>query len=702
MLPSIGPSAQEDTSMIDYSVSDGVCTLRLNAPPLNTITFELLDDLCRCIHRANEDATVEGIVITGTPEHFSAGADVNLFREITCAEDAIRTSRVFQEAFQEVEDSVKPVVATVAGKVMGSALELPMACHFRVCAKGAKFSMPEVNLGINPGAGGTQRLPRLIGVEAALQMLLTGKPIDAEASLELGLVDDVCGPDELLDVAKDMLRSDCIIMKTRDRIDKVSDAKANDAAFRKAEEVIAKGCPEIIAPARILEAVKTGLEESFDAGLRKEQEVFAECMDTLATQNKIYLFFATRDTGKIPEIADVEPRPIRKAAVIGMGSMGTGIAQALIMGGVPTVVRDEEQPALEKGMAKIRDSFQRAVAQKKIPPERPDKMLALISTTTDWQGVADADLVIEAVFEDASVKRSVIASLEKVCSDDAVIASNTSTISLDVLAEGMAHPERFVGMHFFNPAYRMPLVEIIRRDGAPDRVIATALTFAKRIRKTPVLVRNREGFLINRMFVPYLKEAFWLLEEGAEAEAVDRAMVDFGFAMGPLTLIDMAGIDILVHTDRVLTEAFPGHGPLSQVATGLVEQGHMGQKTGSGVYKYEKGDYTPHRSDVTDRIIAEARETPGREIGQEEITDRLVLRMVNEAFHILKENIVQRESDIDAATVLGIGFPDFRGGVMKYARDIGLDTVLTRLEAFAAQRGERFSPCELLREMKGV
>ncbi|MEW6354789.1 MAG: 3-hydroxyacyl-CoA dehydrogenase NAD-binding domain-containing protein [Planctomycetota bacterium] len=686
--------------MIDYSVSDGVCLLRLNTPPLNTITFELLDELRECVRRANADAAVQGIIITGAPGHFSAGADINLFKQIKSADDAIRTSRLFQEAFQEVEDSAKPVVAAVGGRVMGSALELPMACHFRACEKSATFSMPEVTLGINPGAGGTQRLPRLIGVGPALDMLLTGKPIDAEAALDLGLMDAVCERDELLSAAKNMLRSGGAAIRTRDRIVKVSDPD-----FRRAEEMVEKGRREIIAPRKILEAVRIGLTESFDAGLRKEQDVFAECMNTPATQNKIYLFFATRETGKAPELASTKPRDIRRAAVIGMGSMGTGIAQAIVMGGVPVVVRDEEGTALERGMDRIRDSFRRAVEQKKITAEQRDAALALISTTTNWRGVADADLVIEAVFEDVKAKRSVIALIEKVCREDTIIASNTSTISLDILAEGMRRPGRLIGLHFFNPAHRMPLVEAIRRKETRDNVIATALAFAKTIRKTPVLVRNREGFLVNRMFVPYLKEAFWLLEEGTPAGGIDRAMVDFGFAMGPLALIDMAGIDILVHTDRVLTEAFPSHGPLSQIVTRLVEEDHLGQKTESGVYKYEKGDYTPYRSAITDRIVAEAQKASARtprEVGPEEITDRLILRMVNEAFYILKEGIVRRESDLDAATVLGIGFPDFRGGVLKYARDLGLDTVLKKLDALAGQLGERFSPCELLREMKGV
>jgi 3-hydroxyacyl-CoA dehydrogenase len=691
--------------MIDYDRTQNVCVLRLNAPPVNTITFTLLEELSAAMRRANQDAAVRGIVLTGDQNHFSAGADVNIFREIATADDAVRASRVFQEAFQEVEDSPKPIVAAVAGKVMGSALELAMACHFRVCAKGTTFSMPEVTLGINPGAGGTQRLPRLIGPEAALKMLLTGEAISAGEALALGLVDAIC--DEA--GAKALLQSGRPALKTRERAEKVRDASAKDAAFRWAESLLKNVRPEIIAPRNILEAVKTGIEGSFEAGLRAEQEVFSECMNTLATRNKIYLFFATRETSKVDARFAVsheeKPTEIRRAAVIGLGAMGTGIAQAIITAGIPVVVRDENESAARKGMDRISSSIQKRVEQGKLSPQRAKETLGLISATTQWEPIAGADLVVEAVFEDAQVKRSVIAKLEKVCSSNAIIATNTSTISLDVLAEGMKRPERFIGMHFFNPAHRMPLVEVIWRDASQKGIIAAAMKFAKVIRKTPVLVKNREGFLVNRIFIPYLKEAFWLWEEGADPRAMDSAMVEFGFPMGPLTLADMAGLDILAHVDRVMSKVFPSHGCLSPVAIRLVEQGHLGQKSGAGVYKYEKGDYTPHRHDVGERILAKVRRQSGRtprEVGKDEITERLTLRMVNEAFYVLEEGIAQRESDIDAAMVLGTGFPDFRGGVLKYARDLGLSTVLNRLERLEKRFGERFSPCSHLREMKGV
>lgn len=698
--------------MIQYDVSCGLCVLRVS-PRLTSLSFPVLEEFQTAIARANDDGQVCGIVITAGPDHFPTGADLHLFEEIVCDEDALRVSRVFQEAFGRIEDSAKPVVAAVGGWMIGGALELAIACHARVCTPQARFQMPEVTLGINPGAGGTQRLPRLIGPEAALKMLLTGETIDVRRAIELGLVDAVCDGDKLIETARGLierLRQDpTAVRATGLRTDKIDDAASNAAGLARAAEQVATVRPEIIAPAKILEAVRTGLDESFAAGLLKEQQVFAQCMATPATQNKIYLFFATRRTGKVAGLDGIEPGEITTAAVVGMGSMGAGIAQAMLGAGVPVIVHDQDPAAMHRGVERIRGSLQKRVEQGKLSPQRAESMLSLITEATSWVDLAPANLVVEAVFEDVAVKRSVLANLERVCPAQTVIASNTSTISFDRLAQGMQHPEQLVGMHFFNPAHRMPLVEIVRHAATSLDVLATALGFAKRLRKTPVVANNREGFLVNRLFIPYLKEAFWLLEDGADPQDIDAAMVEFGFPMGPLALIDMAGLDILAFTDRVLCEAFPHHGPISPIVTRLVEQGHAGQKTGAGVYKYQKGDYTPYCHDVTQTIIAEVRRSRQQPVGgrpektgKDQIAERLVLRMVAEAFRVLEEGVAQRESDLDVAMVLGTGFPDFRGGVIRYAYDLGIDAVVDRLEQLEKQCGERFSPCERLRQTKGA
>jgi 3-hydroxyacyl-CoA dehydrogenase len=689
---------------LEYQVSDGVCLLRLNAPPLNTLTLPLLDQLRAAVRQANEDPAVQAIVIAGSGEHFSAGADVHLFQHLESPESAIQLSRIFQAAFHEVEDSSKPVAAALTGNVVGGALELAVACHYRCAAASSRFSMAEVKLGINPAAGGTQRLPRLVGPEAALQMLLTAAVVNAARALELGLVDAVVPSGQELDGARQLLRS-ASVRRTRDRTNKVADPVARNAAYEQAASLVAHVRPEIVAPQKIIECVRTGLEESFAAGLLREQTAFAECLDTAGARNKIRLFFATRQTGKLPELADVPAATVVSAAVVGVGTMGAGIAQALLAAGVRVTLLDQNEAALQKGLQRIRTALERRVADGKLPRERAERMLDLLGVSSHWQAAAEAGLVVESVFEDPEVKRAVLKRLDAVCTPDTILATNTSTICLDALAAGLSHPERLIGLHFFNPAQRMPLVEVIRRETTSALTLATSVKLCRAMRKTPVLVRNREGFLVNRVFVPYLQEAFSLLEEGATAAEIDAAAVEFGFPMGPLALIDMAGLDILVHSQRVLHHAYRYHGPLSPIAVRLMQRGHLGQKTGAGVYRYEAGSHTPLASSDTAEVIAEVRDESGRhprEIGREEIVERLVLRMVGEAYRVLEEGIARSASDVDVAMVLGTGFPDFRGGVIQYARDLGVDRVRRRLEELAAECGERFLPSHLMREEPGT
>lgn len=680
--------------MIDYQVTGGVAELTLNAPPANAINSSMLEKLGALIRRAGDEESVCAVTIRGSSGQFSAGADIKLFQSLRRPEDAIALSRSFQDAFQVVEDSAKPVVAVMTGKVMGGALELAMACHLRVCDESTLFSMPEVRLGINPGAGGTQRLPRLIGVEKALRMMLGPETVNARQALEAGLVDAVCAPGEVAATLRGLLGEAGSWKKTAGRDEKIRDREANAAALVQGREQAARGPAEIIAPAKILEAVECGLNESVGAGFAREREVFAECMETLGTQNKIYLFFASRSTGKISELENVAGAAIERPAVVGTGTMGAGIVQALLMRGLPVLIWDREPEMLEACRKRIEASLEKLASQGRLSADRLRETLGRLTLASAWKDLAQCDLVIESVFERLDVKRAVLTELESVCPSETLLASNTSTLSLDLLAEKMAHPDRLIGLHFFNPAHRMPLVEVIRRDATPDPVTATALRFARTLRKTPVLVRNREGFLVNRLFIPYLKEAFALLEEGAPAPAIDRAMTDFGFPMGPLTLIDMAGLDIMLATDTVLEQAFPYHGPLSPVVARLVEAGHLGQKTGSGVYRYERGSHAALDSDTASEIIAAVREDQGREpreISGEEITGRLVMRMVAEAFRVLEEGLVSGEADIDTAMVLGTGFPDYRGGVCKYARDSGMENVREQLRVLSEEFGERFA-----------
>jgi 3-hydroxyacyl-CoA dehydrogenase len=527
-------------------------------------------------------------------------------------------------------------------------------------------------------------------------MLIDGETIGAERAMQLGLIDRVASEADLFEACRSLVAGQAKPRRTRERTDKTADPRANAALFENAWAKIVRTRPEIIAPRMILEAVRTGLEQSFTAGLEFEQAAFAECMATPAARNKIYLFFARRLTGKEP--AGVTALPIDRAAVAGMGTMGTGIVQSLVTAGIPTVARDEEDRFLDRGRQRIQASLDKRTSQGKLTASRAAEIIGRLTTTTRWEQLAGAQLVVEAVPEDLALKQSVLQRLEKVC-PDAILATNTSTLSLDALAAGLRRPERLLGLHFFNPAHHMPLVEVIHCQATPPEVVATGLRLVRTLGKTPVLVRNREGFIVNRLFVPYLQEAFALLEEGAEPAAIDQAMVDFGMPMGPLAVSDLAGLDVVLWAQQVLGRAFARHGALSPIVDRLLQRGHLGQKAGEGVFRYEKGDPTPRPSPTAEEIIVTARAQRGNGHGgltpgltADEIQQRLVLRMVCEAFYVVEEGLVERESDVDVATVLGTGFPEFRGGPIRYARTLGLDRVNAELENLAGRLGPRFAP----------
>jgi len=677
--------------MIDYRVAERLVVLRLNDLPLNAIGLVMLDELRAAVRRAQSEPAVAAIVITGSPEHFSAGADVNIFRQFQSPDDCVRTSRLFQQAFQEVADSRIPVAAILAGRVAGSALELAAACRVRIATPGTSFAMPEVTLGINPGAGGTQRLPRLIGVESALRLMLTAETWNTQQAWQRGLVDAVCQYEAAFDLAEKLCLAESAPKSA-------AQPSVSDSVWTWAEKHLATVRPEVIAPREILRCVKVGLEKSFEAGLQQEQQSLAECMQTLAARNKIYLFFAARQASKPTAVhsGTAVPRLPQQAAVVGTGTMGAGIAQALVQAGMSVLLYDVEQSAVDRARQRIEGSLERRASEGKLSRQQVCQMLQRLSAARAVEQLWPAELVVEAVFEDQSVKQALLSRLEEVCRRQTIIASNTSTIPLAALAAGMVRPERLIGMHFFNPAHHMPLVEVIPSQQTAPQVVAAVLGVAKALRKTAVVVADRPGFLVNRLFVPYLKEAFWLLEEGADGADIDAVAQEFGFPMGPLRLADMAGLDILADTDRVLSRAYPRHGPLPLSVARLVQLRQLGQKSGGGVYSYSPGDYTPKHNPIAANVLAEVRQAAGRavrKIDAPEIAERLVFRMIAEASWLLAEGVAQRESDIDVAMVLGVGFPDFRGGPLQYARSLGLTSVVQRLQKLAEVHGQRFTPC---------
>ncbi len=675
---------------VRYNVVDHLAIVRLDHPPVNAMNLDLLGELVAAIQAANDDVAVHAAVIVGDGQ-FSAGADLALFEQIASHDDAVALSATFQEAFARIENSPKPVIAAISGRALGGGVELALACHARVAADTARFAMPEVTLDITPGAGGTQRLPRLVGLENALDLLLTGRTISAEEALKIGLVDRVCRAEQLLDAAQAMAAGQQPVRRSSELELPVLPEELRAAC----SAAVAKHCrhAELVAPKQIAHAVQVGLTEGIAAGERREQQAFAQCALSHPAQNKIYLFFARRQAAKAAEAARPAAGRVKRAAVLGTGTMGTGIAQALAAGRLHVALFDSDPAALRRAIERIRTSLDRQTQRGKLSVEQAERIAGRLEAAQSLESLAGVDLVIESVPENVDLKREVLARAESVAGPQAVIATNTSTIHLERLAGALERPERLVGLHFFNPAHHMPLVEVIRHRHTGAEVVALAVSVARQARKIPVVVNNREGFLVNRVFVPYLKEAFLLLEQGAAARQIDRAMVEFGFPMGPLQLADMAGLDILAATDTVLRGAFAHHRPASRLLERLVEAGRLGQKTSSGVYQYSPGDYTPEDDPALESFLRPMRgqSQPDMPPDSHQITVRLVFRLVVEALRVLEERLVERPADIDLAMVLGTGFPDFRGGPLRYAQQLPPGVLKRQLEQLAGRFGPRFA-----------
>lgn len=676
--------------LVRSEVADRVAIVTLDHPPVNALGLRLLGELVDAVETAAGDGGIKAVVVTGG-EQFSAGADIALLEQLATHDDAVALSVAFQEAFARLENSRKPVIAAIAGRALGGGLELALACHARVAAHSSRLAMPEVTLDITPGAGGTQRLPRLVGLRPALDLLLSGRNVSAEEALKMGLVDRVCRPEELLAAARAIaLRGESIRRTCKLEAGDASEVAATcSAAVTKYRHHA-----ELVAPEQIARAVQVGLAEGFDAGLANEQHAFARCVLSAPAQNKIYLFFARRQTAKAAEVSPPGARRIERTAVVGAGTMGAGIAQALATGGLHVALLDSHPAAVRGAIEKIRASLDRQTQRGKLSAEQAQQIIGRLAPAEGFESLAGVELAVESVPENADLKCEVLARLESVVAPQAVLATNTSTINLDRLAAALEHPERLVGLHFFNPAHHMPLVEVIRHRGTAAGVVASAVLVAQQARKTPVVVNNRDGFLVNRIFVPYLKEAFLLLEEGVAARQIDRAMVEFGFPMGPIQLADMAGLDVLAATDAVLRQAFAYHEPASVLLQRLVDAGRLGQKTSVGVYRYAPGDYTPEDDPGLEELICPSGGSfpPGTTETSRLIASRLVLRMVVEALRVLDERLVEREADIDVAMVLGTGFPDFRGGPLRFARRLPPNRLREQLDQLARRFGPRFAP----------
>ncbi len=680
-----------------FSERGDIAVITLDNPPVNGLGFATRSGIVDGVQRAIDHPAIRAIVLIGSGKGFSGGADIREFN----------TPKALQEpslhtVIRTIESCEKPVIAAIHGLAMGGGLELALGCHYRVASSAAQIALPEVKLGILPGAGGTQRLPRMIGLQRALTMIVHGAPVPSEQLADTHLFDRMLAGD-LLEGAIAFAHE---IADVRP-LPKVRNHKINDPA---ASQVLQTLRAQVQAQAahypaisKCIDAVEAAVNLPFEQGLSFERELFLQLVQTTESKALRHAFFAERSATKIPGIgAETALREIRTAAVIGAGTMGAGIAMNFANAGIPVCLLETEQTALDKGLSTIQRNYENTLKKGRLTQEQFDKRMALISTTLDYEALSNADIVIEAVFEEISVKESVFRRLDQVMKPGAILASNTSTLDLDRIASFTSRPQDVIGMHFFSPANVMKLLEVVRGKATADDVLATVMALAKKIKKTGVVSGVCDGFIGNRMIEQYLRQAFFLLEEGCLPAQIDQAIESFGFAMGPFRMSDLAGNDIGWHIRQRRRVERPDM-VYSQIGDKLCERGRFGQKTSAGWYDYHPGDRTAHVSDeVNQMIITHAAElgVVRRAIGDEEIVERLIYALANEGARILEEGIALRASDIDLVYLTGYGFPLYRGGPMFYASGVGLDKVMLAVQHYASgPNGHAWQVAPLLKKL---
>jgi 3-hydroxyacyl-CoA dehydrogenase len=670
-----------------------IAVLTVDNPPVNALSQHVREGLREGLRQALGDPAVGAVVIACAGRTFIAGADITEF-----GKPPVPPS--LHEVLDAIEGSPRPVVAAVHGTALGGGLEVALACHYRVGVRGARFGLPEVKLGLLPGAGGTQRLPRVIGVPRALQMIVSGDPIGADEALREGLIDHLAEGDPAAAgaaFAERVLDEKRPLRKIRDLDDKLAAVRGKPEVFADFRRSVARQTRGFRAPENCIRAVEAAVALPFDEGLRRERELFAELMASPESRAQRYFFFAEREAAKIPDVPPETPaREVRKVAVIGAGTMGGGIAMNFANVGIPVTVVEVSREALDRGLGVVRRNYEATASRGRLTPADVERRMGLITGTTDFEAVADADLVIEAVFEEMAVKKEVFARLDRIAKPEAVLATNTSTLDVDEIASATRRPESVIGMHFFSPANVMRLLENVRGARSSPTTIATAMAVGRRIGKVPVLVGVCYGFVGNRMLHQRGVQAERLLLEGALPQQIDRVLTDFGFPMGPFAMGDLAGLDVGWRIRK-------GRGVTSPIADRICELGRFGQKTGAGYYRYAAGDRTPVPDPDVEKIIADVATAMGitrRPVADDEILQRLLYPMVNEGAKILDEKIALRASDIDVIWVYGYGWPVYRGGPMFWADQVGLRSIRDRLREFGRASGDAFwTPAPLLERL---
>jgi 3-hydroxyacyl-CoA dehydrogenase len=693
------------SDLIRYEVSNRIAVLTVDNPPVNALGPGVLEGIEAAVARGCADAEIDAMVLIGAGTTFIAGADIRIFGILKTREQSLARSEGTHARLLRIEDATKPLVAAIHGNALGGGLEVAMSCHYRVIAADARVGQPEVQLGIIPGAGGTQRLPRLCGAEMAIEMCTAGKPVAASKALAAGIVDEIASAN-LLDAAIAFAKSKAgAVRRTRDLSERIANREAGVAACAAARTALTKTTRGVKAPFRAVDAIEGAFTLDFERGSAREREIFAECATSHESRALVHMFFADREAAKVPDVPkDTPVSAIARAAVIGAGTMGGGIAMAYANAGIPVLLKDVDAAAVEKGLATIRKNYESTVAKGKMTDEAMAKTLSLISPTTTYDGFENVDIVVEAAFEDMNLKKAIFADLGRITKPSCILASNTSTLDIDEFAQASGRPHKVIGHHFFSPANVMKLLEIVRGKETDKETIATSLALAKRLGKIGVVVGNCFAFVANRMLAYYMREALLLLEEGATVPQVDKAMTDFGMPVGPFGMQDIAGIDVGWRIRQFLKSIGKtrAEGPQSAVPDRLYEMGRYGQKTGAGWYKYEKGSRDRIHDSLVDQIAAEEAAKRGitrRAVTDEEIIARIMTALANEGARVLEEGYATRASDIDAVYCYGFGYPRHVGGPMFYADAVGLSTVLARVKQYRDSFGDYWKPAALLERL---
>ncbi|GGO81880.1 3-hydroxyacyl-CoA dehydrogenase [Marinobacterium nitratireducens] len=683
---------------VKYETQDGIALISVNNPPVNSLSHPVRSGLAEAFSAADRDTEVEAIVLRCEGRTFIAGADITEFGKPMKAPS-------LPDVLSLMDSVGKPIVAALHGTALGGGLETALSCHYRIAAPAARVGLPEVRLGLLPGAGGTQRLPRVIGVEKALDMIVSGRQVKAAEALEIGLVDRIAVTDlteEAIAFARELADSGAAPRRCSEQ---AVDSGALDAGFfDRYRQATAKRQRGFEAPQACIDAVESATRLPFTEGLEAERELFVKLISSPQSKAQRHLFFADREASNVAGLPKETPiREIGSVGVIGAGTMGAGIAINFLNAGIPVTLLEVQQEALDRGLATIRNYYQDRRKKGRLTAEQADACAALVTGTLDYADFAGVDLVIEAVFESMEIKHQVFKRLDEVCRPGAILATNTSTLNVDEIAAVTGRPEDVVGLHFFSPAQVMRLLEVVRGAKTCDEVLATSMKLAGRIGKVGVVAGVCDGFIGNRMLKGYGREAGTLLLEGASPVQIDKAVHQFGMAMGPIAMSDLAGLDVGYRIRQQRRERGDNI-PASEgaVADRLVELGRLGQKSGKGYYRYDAGSRAPIPDPEVDDVIREAAAELGIERSQitdDEIVQRLIYPLVNEAALILEEGIAQRPGDIDVVWVNGYGFPVYRGGPMCYADEIGLPAVLDKIREFQSRYGDIWKPAPLLERL---